>query len=350
MSVRVWGKERRGPSSTDAARRSPWRFCMPRLIIGVVVTLTLSVLWGPPLGATEPPARIPRIGLLIPTSAAVAAPALQAFRHALRDLGYVEGQTLALETSFAEGQYDRLAALAVTLVRRPVDVLVAGSPSMIRVATDATTTIPIIGIGVRTGWFTSLTGSAVNLTGIASGGDEVRKTAQTFLEEMIPGLSRVAVLWDAHSGAFRQWGMTLAARLTGIRLQVLEVRGPQEFEPAFAAATREHAEVLIIPGSGLFAMHQSQLAALALQSRLPTLAPFREFAEAGCLLAYGPNAADLFRRAAALVDQLLKGAKPADLPIERPSKFAFVINLKTAQALGLTIPSSLLSQADEVIR
>jgi putative ABC transport system substrate-binding protein len=160
----------------------------------------------------------------------------------------------------------------------------------------------------------------------------------------------VAVLWDAHSGAFRQWGMTLGARMVGIQLQVLEVHGPQEFEQAFAAATREHAEVLIIPGSGLFAMHQSRLAALARQSRLPTLAPFREFVEAGCLLAYGPNAVELFRRAATYVDKILKGAKPADLPVEQPTKFEFVINLKTAEALGLTIPPALLFQATEVIR
>jgi putative ABC transport system substrate-binding protein len=350
MSVRAFGKECCWTFSTDAAMQSLWRFCRPRIIIGVMVTLTLSFLWVPTLAATELPGRIPRIGLLIPTSALVAAPVLEEFRQTFQAFGYQEGQNLILETRFAEGQYDHLADLAAELVRGPVDVLVAGSPSMIRAATHATATIPIVGIGVRTGWFTSLTGSAVNLTGIASGEDEVRKTGQVFLEAILPGLSRVAVLWDAHSGTFRQWGMALGARLTGIRLQVLEVRGPQEFEHAFTAATREHAEVLIIPGSGLFAMHQSRLAGLALQNRLPTLAPLREFAEAGCLLAYGPNAADLFRRAAAFVDQLLKGAKPVDLPIERPRKFDLVINLKTAQALGLTIPSSLLSQADEVIR
>jgi putative ABC transport system substrate-binding protein len=285
----------------------------------------------------------------MPTSAEVAAPALEAFRQALRELGYTEGQTLALEYRFAEGQYDRLPELAAELVRRRVDVIVAGSPSIIRAATQATTTIPIVGIGVRTGWFTSLTGSAANLTGIATGGDEVRKTGQALLEEIIPGLSRAAVLWDAHSGAFRQWGMTLGARLAGIQLQVLEVHGPQEFEQAFAAATREHAEVLIIPGSGLFAMHPSQLAALARQSRLPTLAPFREFAEAGCLLAYGPNVAHLFRHAAVYVDKFVKGAKPGDLPVAEPAHFELSLNLQTAQALGLTIPPFLLHRADAVI-
>lgn len=323
---------------------------MLRTIICTLVALHFSFLWVPTLAAAELPGRIPRLGLLIPTSAAVAAPALEAFQQELQARGYREGQTLALETAYTDGQYERLADLTAELVRLPVDVLVASSPAMIRAATEATTTVPIVGIGVRTGWFASLTGSPGNLTGIASGGDEVRKTGQAFLEEIVPGLARVAILWDANSGISPQWGMTLGARLTGIRLQVLEVRGPQEFERAFEEAIRERADVLIIPGSGLFTMHQPRLAALTLQHRLPTIAPFREFAEAGCLLAYGPNPAELFRRAAALVDQLLKGAKPADLPIERPSKFDLIINLNTAQALGLTIPTSLLSQADEVIR
>ena len=323
---------------------------MLRTIICALVTLHFSFLWVPTLTATAIPGRIPRLGLLIPTSAAVAAPALEAFQQALRAHGYREGQTLVLETAYTDGQYERLADLTAELVRLPVDVLVASSPAMIRAATQATTIVPIVGIGVRMGWFASLTGAPGNLTGIASGGDEVRKTGQAFLEEIIPGLARVALLWDANSGITPQWGMALGARLTGIRLQVLEVRGPEEFERAFAAAMRERVDVLIIPGSGLFTMHQPQLAALALQHRLPTIAPFREFAEAGCLLAYGPNPAELFWRAAALVDQLLKGAKPADLPIERPSKFDLIINLKTAQVLGLTIPTSVLSRADEVIR
>jgi len=315
-----------------------------------MAVLIFSATWTTTCAATDSPARLPRLGLLIPTSAAVAAPALETFRQALWAYGYREGNNLVLETAYTDGQYGRLADLTAELVRLPVDVLIASSPAMIRAATRATTTIPIVGIGVRTGWLASLTGVPGNLTGIASGGDEVRKTGQAFLEEIIPGLARVALLWDANSGISPQWGMALGARLTGIRLQVLEVRGPQEFEPAFAAAMRERADVLIIPGSGLFTMHQPQLAALALQHRLPTIAPFREFAEAGCLLAYGPNPAELFRRAAALVDQLLKGAKPADLPIERPSKFDLIINLKTAQVLGLTIPTSVLSRADEVIR
>jgi putative tryptophan/tyrosine transport system substrate-binding protein len=323
---------------------------MPSTMIGVIVMLTLSLLWAPRLAAPQPQGSIPRIGLLVPTSAEIAAPALEAFRQALRELGYTEGQTLALEYRFAEGQYDRLPELAAELVRHRVDVIVAGSPSIIRAATQATTTIPIVGIGVRTGWFTSLTGSATNLTGMATGGDEVRKTGQALLEEIIPGLSRMAVLWDAHSSTFRQWGMTLGARLAGLQLQVLEVRGPQDFEQAFAAATREHAEVLIIPGSGLFAMHHARLAALARQSRLPTLAPFREFAEAGCLLAYGPNATDLFRHAAVYVDKLLKGVKPGDLPVAEPVHLELSLNLQTAQALGLTIPPSLLHRADVVIR
>jgi putative ABC transport system substrate-binding protein len=144
--------------------------------------------------------------------------------------------------------------------------------------------------------------------------------------------------------------MEIGARLTGVRLQALEVQGPHEFERAFAAAAMARADALIVPGSGLFAMHPSQIAALALQHHLPTLAPFREFVEAGCLMAYGPNVAGLFRQAASAVDRLLRGAKPSDLPVEEPAQFELAINLKTAEALGLTVPASLLVQATEVIR
>jgi putative ABC transport system substrate-binding protein len=230
-----------------------------------------------------------------------------------------------------------------------VDVLVAGSPSMIRAATQATTIIPIVGVGVPTGFFASLTRPSANLTGIASGGKEVRKTGRELLEKIVPGLSRAAVLWDSHSGSLRRRGLELGARLAGLRLQALEVRGPHELERAFAEATRGRAETFIVPGSGLFAMHQNRIAELALNNRLPTLGPFREFAEAGCLLAYGPNMAVLFRRAATYVDQILQGAKPADLPVEPSTRLELVINRKTAKALGLTLPPSLLSRANEVL-
>jgi putative tryptophan/tyrosine transport system substrate-binding protein len=322
---------------------------MTRRTLGLLVILALAVLVAP-LAAAPPAGTMPRVGVLVSTSAAVAAAPLEAFRQRLRALGYVEGQTLALEYRFAEGRYDRLADLAASLVRLPVDVLVAGSPSMIRAATQATTTIPVVGIGVPTGVFAGLLRPGANLTGVATGAEEIRRTGQALLQALLPGVSRLAILRDAHSGTVRRRAMEIGARLTGVRLQALEVQGPHEFERAFAAAAMARADALIVPGSGLFAMHPSQIAALALQHHLPTLAPFREFVEAGCLMAYGPNVAGLFRQAASAVDRLLRGAKPSDLPVEEPAQFELAINLKTAEALGLTVPASLLVQATEVIR
>jgi putative ABC transport system substrate-binding protein len=285
----------------------------------------------------------------VSTSAAVAAAPLEAFRQRLRELGDVEGQTLALEYRFAEGRYDRLADLAASLVRRPVDVLVAGSPSMIRAATQATTTIPIVGIGVPTGVFAGLLRPGANLTGVATGGEEIRRTGQARLRALLPDASRLALLRDAHSGTFGRRALEVGAWLAGIRLQVLEVRGAHELDRAIAAAATARADALLVPGSGLFAMHQPQIAALAQQHHLPTLAPFREFVGAGCLMAYGPNLADLFRQAAGTVDRLLRGAQPGDLPVEEPARFELAINLQTARALGLTVPPALLRQAAVVI-
>ena len=322
---------------------------MTRRTLGLLVILALAVVVAP-LAAAPPAGTMPRVGVLVSTSAAVAAAPLEAFRQRLRALGYVEGQTLALEYRFAEGRYDRLADLAASLVRLPVDVLVAGSPAMIRAATQATTTIPVVGIGVPTGGFAGLLRPGANLTGVATGAEEIRRTGQALLQALLPGVSRLAILRDAHSGTVRRRAMEIGARLTGVRLQALEVQGPHEFERAVAAAARARADALIVPGSGLFAMHPSQIAALALQHHLPTLAPFREFVEAGCLMAYGPNVAGLFRQAASAVDRLLRGAKPSDLPVEEPAQFELAINLKTAEALGLTVPASLLVQATEVIR
>src|SRR5919108_3771725 len=294
--------------------------------------------------------RTPVIGVLMPTSAEVAAPALQAFQAALRALGYREGESLVFESRFADGAYERLPTLTAELVRLRVDVLLAGSPAMIRAATRATTTLPIVGVGVRTGLFARFTRQAANLTGVGAGGEEVYRRGQALLQAVVPSVSRVAILWDAHNPITGQRWLALAARLTGVRLHLVEVQGPQDFERAVAAARAEQADALIVPASGLFAMHPTRIAALAVQSRLPTLGPIREFAEAGCLTTYGPNTAELFRRAAVYVDQILRGAKPADLPVEPPPRFELVLNLKTAQALGLTIPPTLRAQADALIQ
>jgi putative tryptophan/tyrosine transport system substrate-binding protein len=322
---------------------------MRRRTRGLLVLLILSILVVPQ-ASQAPLGHIPVIGVLMPTSAEVAAPALHAFQQALITLGYREGETLVFESRFADGAYERLPALVAELVRLEVDVLLAGSPAMIRAATQATTTIPIVGVGVRTGLFARFTRQAANLTGVGTGGEEVYRRAQSLLQAVVPGVSRVAILWDAHNPITGQTWLTLAARLTGVRLHLVEVRGPQDFERAVAAARTEQADALIVPASGLFAMGATRIAALAEQSRLPTLGPIREFAEAGCLMTYGPNTAEMFRRAAVYVDKILKGAKPADLPVEPPPRFELAINLKTAQALGLTIPPTLRAQADALIQ
>jgi ABC-type uncharacterized transport system substrate-binding protein len=322
---------------------------VPRTTVGTIVLVLLSLLGASRLAAAPPAGGMPRVGVLVSTSAAVAAPSLEAFRQRLRALGYVEGQTLAVEYRFAEGRYDRLEDLAASLVRLPVDVLVAGSPAMIRAATQATTTIPIVGIGVPTGVFAGLLRPGANLTGVATGGEEIRRTGQEVLRALLPGVSRLALLRDAHSGTFGRRALEVGAWVAGVRLQVLEVQGAHELERVIAAAATARADALIVPGSGLFAMHPSQIAALAQQHHLPTLAPFREFVEAGCLMAYGPNVADLFRQAASAVDRLLRGAKPGDLPVEEPARFELAINLQTARVLGLTVPEAVLRRAAVVI-
>jgi len=321
---------------------------MRRRARGLLVLLVLSILVVPQ-ASQAPLGHLPVIGVLMPTSAEVAAPALHAFRQALDTLGSREGQSFVIESRFADGAYERLPALVAELVRFQVDVLLAGSPAMIRAAMQATTTVPIVGIGARTGFFARFTRPGANLTGVGTGGEEVYRRGQALLQAVVPSVSRVAILWDAHNPTTGQTWLALAARLTGVRLHLVEVKGPQDFERAVAAARTEQVDALIVPASGLFAMHPTHIAALAVQSRLPTLGPIREFAEAGCLMTYGPNTADLFRRAAIYVDQILTGAKPADLPVEPPTKFELTINLKTAQALGLSIPQTLRAQADALI-
>jgi putative tryptophan/tyrosine transport system substrate-binding protein len=261
--------------------------------VRLLVPLTLSLLAVLRPSEAQPLARLPRVGVLVPTAAAVAVPALQVFQQELRALGYHEGQTIALDYRFAE-MFDQLPVLAAELARLPVDVLMAGSPRAIRAATQATRTIPIVGVGVPTGWGTSLTGPGPNVTGVTTGGEEFRKAWPELLKAAGPRVSRVAVLWDATMGPYRGRWVEVAARLVGISLQPLEVRSPDEFERAFAAATWGRAEALIVLGSGMFAVHRTRIAELAASSRLPTIALFREFAEAGCLLTYGPNLTEMF--------------------------------------------------------
>jgi putative ABC transport system substrate-binding protein len=323
--------------------------------IGGIVTLILSLLTAPLTSQAQPAAHVPRLGLLIPSSFSAVASRLEAFRHGLRDLGYVEGQTITLESRFADGQADRLPALVAELVRLPVDVLVVDGTTAIRPAQHATTTIPIVmavsGDPVGEGLVASLARPGGNITGLSSRAPEVSGKRLELLQAAVPHLSRVAALWhrDAPVGPYLTETQA-AAQALGLQLQALEVGSPDALDQAFAAMTRAHADALVVLPSAQIGSHQRVVAELAMTHRLPTMFGGREAAEAGGLMSYGPNYADFYRRAATYVDKILKGTKPADLPVEQPMKFELVINLKTAKALGITMPPLLLFQADAVLQ
>jgi putative ABC transport system substrate-binding protein len=278
-----------------------------------------------------------------------------AFRQGLRELGYVEGRNIVIETRSAEGKSERLPGLAAELVRLTVDVIVAASPPATEAAKQATSTIPIVfalsGDPVAAGLVASLARPGGNVTGLATISQDLVGKQLELLKEVAPKISRVAVLQNpSNSGhALSLPSAEGAARTLGVQLQIQKAGNPAEIEAAFAAMTRQHAGGVLVLRDALFREQRTQIAALAAKRRLPAVYGLREQAEAGGLMAYGASAPYNFRRAATYVDKILKGAKPADLPVEQPTKLELVINLKTAKALGLTIPPSLLGRADHVV-
>jgi putative ABC transport system substrate-binding protein len=322
--------------------------------VGCIMTLTLSFLAAPLAAGAQQAGRIPRIGLL--WSGAPSDPYAQAFRQGLQELGYVEGKSIVLEDRSAEGRPDRLPTLAAELVRLQVDVILAAESETIRAAWQATKTIPIVmatsGDPVGLGVVASLAHPGGNVTGLSSISTELAGKRLELLKGLVPGVTRVAFVWNPDNPVqARMFTETeVAARSLGVQLQSLKVRGPSELDGALSAMTQERAGALIVVVDLLLFAHMRRIADLAVVSRLPAIAQRKEFAEAGGLMTYGPSYAGLFRRAATYVDKILKGAKPADLPVEQPTKFELVLNLKTAKALGLTIPPSVLFQADEVIQ
>ena len=329
---------------------------MTRRRIGLLVTLALGFLVGPLATAAPPVARGPRIGFLSPRSATDLALSLEAFRQGLRELGYVEGQNLAIEYRFADDRLERLPALAAELVRLKVDIIVAAETPAIRPAREATPTLPIVfpvaGDPVATGDVDSMARPGGNVTGLSILAPGLGGKRLQLLKEVVPGLSRLAVLWAPENpyAALVLRETEMAAQALGVQLHTLRVQDSAEFERAFSEMVRERAEALSVMPDSMFYAKRSTLVALAAKNRLPVISPWREYVEAGGLMGYGPSIPDMYRRAATYVDKILKGAKPADLPVEQPTKFELVINLKTAQALGLTIPPTLLFQADEVIQ
>jgi putative tryptophan/tyrosine transport system substrate-binding protein len=325
-----------------------------RLATAVVFLLVADSLG---TAAAPPPEKLPRVGYLSPGSPSNPARLrrFEAFRQALRERGYVEGQNIAIESRWAEGKYDRYPALAADLVRVKANVIVAVGGAATQAVQQATKTIPIVMSTVidpvGSGLVASLARPQGNITGLSIMAPDIVGKQLQVLTEVVPKVSRVAVLWNpANPGSAPQLREAeAAARALGVQLQALEARVPQEIDSAFATMTRERAGALVILADAIFTNQRRQIAELAMKRHLPSVYGVREYAEAGGLMEYSVDALALEARAAIYVDKILKGMKPSDLPIEQPSKFELVINLKTAKAIGLTIPPSLLQRADRVI-
>ena len=321
-------------------------------------TLTGGLLAAPLAGqAQQPVAKVARIGYL-GTNRAANPHLHEALRQGLRDLGYVEGRNLVIEYRDAEGKVERLPALAPELVALNVDVIVAPGTPQALAAKQATRTIPIVFTAaidpVTDGLVTSLARPGGNVTGLATLSSELVGKNLEQLKQAVPGVSRVAILWQPGGMGERTEkdmlkGVEVTARALGVRPQFVEARGPADFDRAFSEMTRARAGTLTVVGSSMFVSERRRLVDLAAKHRLPAVYAQRAYVDVGGLMSYGPDVADLFRRAATYVDKILKGAKPGDLPVEQPTKFELVINLKTARALGLTIPPALLQRADHVI-
>jgi putative ABC transport system substrate-binding protein len=324
-----------------------------RAFIGALAGALLAT----PLAAdAQSQAPTPRIGMLSSFSPADAAPWYRAFLQGLRDLGWIEGTNVSLTYRYAEGHTDRLPGLVAELVQLKVDLIVTSVTPDTLAAKNATRTIPIVmaaaGDPVATGIVESLARPGGNITGLAQMVLQLAAKRLELLKEMAPKLSRVGVIWNPDDVvAAQMWkDIQLPARQLGLQLYSLEVRSLPDFDKAFERATSARVGALVISPAPLFVTNEQRIADFALKGRLPSIFHLKGFVERGGLAAYGPDRADMFRRAATYVDQILKGAKPASLPVQQPTKFQLVINLKTAKALGLTIPPSLLQRADEVIQ
>jgi len=304
----------------------------------------------------QQPTKIPRIGYLLGVSLSASSTRTEAFRQGLRDFGYVEGKNIIIEWRSAEGKFDRLPALAAELVRLKVDVIVTAGPIPTRAAKEVTSTIPIIMTQdpdpVGNGFVASLARPGGNITGLSTLAPELSGKQLELLKEIIPKLTRVAVFGTStragNAQALKE--IELAAGAFKVKLQYLDVLDPKDIETAFQAATKGRAEAVLVLQSAVFFSQRTQIAELAIKSRLPAIYYTTEFVEAGGLMSYATSYTDLFRRAATYVDKILKGRTPSDLPVEQPMKFEFVVNLKAAKQIGLTIPPNVLVRANKVIR
>ena len=316
-----------------------------------------AVLLAAPLAAeAQEPTRVWRIGFLGSGSYSSNDPRVEALRRGLRELGYGEGRNLAFEFRWARGNSDRPPTLAAELAKLKVDAIVTQGTQATEAARRAATTIPIVfavaGDPVGTGLVVSLARPGGNVTGLTDVAPEIAGKRLELLREAVPGITRIAVLWNSAnpSAAPQMKDTSAAARSFGLSVRSLELGDVSQLEGAFATAVQDQARAVIVLSDGALYGRRVRIAELAVKHRLSCVAWTPEFAESGCLMAYGANVVEMHRRAAMLLDKILKGAKPADLPVEQPTKFELVINLKTSKALGLTIPPSLLARADEVIQ
>ena len=317
--------------------------------------LTLGTLSAPLAAEAQQTKAVPRVAFLGNGSASLSGPALDAFRVGLRELGYIEGQSIAIESRFADGKPERVQGLVHDLLALAPDVVVAAGPQALRAFKQATVSVPIvmaiISDPVEEGLVASLARPGGNLTGLAFQNQELTTKRLELLKEAIPKVSRIAVLWDSTFGVTSGYKQAeTAARALQLRLQLLAIRGSADLESAFNSATTGRAEALLVLASPFLYSNRQTVVESAARRHLPATYEAKTFVEIGGLMSYGPSFPDMYRRAAAYVDKILKGAKPADLPIEQPTKFELVINLKAAKALGLTIPQSVLVQADEIIQ
>ena len=318
-------------------------------------SLSAGLLTAPLVVEAQQGGKIPVIGLLDATSLSARAELVGAFRQGLREVGYVEGRNILIEYRWAEGRFDRLPGLAADLVRTRVDIIAALAIPAALAAKRATTTIPIVMIGatdpIERGLVASLARPGGNITGLSTFSSELSAKRLELLKELVPSLNRVAVLWNpANPAKVGDWREVQgAARALGVILQSREVRGPDDFEKTFNAISKDRPDALFALGDPLILYQRSRIVIFAANNHLPAIYEHRVYADSGGLVSYGPDFHELYRRAALYVDKILKGARPADLPVEQPTKFELIINLKTAKALGLAIPPSLLLRADQVI-
>ena len=315
-----------------------------------------AVVAGPLAATAQPASKVWRIGYLGNSSPSLESNLVEAFRRGLRELGYVEGQNIIIEYRWAEGKYDRFPRFVAELVRLRVDVIVtAGTPATLA-AKQASTTTPIVmavaGDALGAGLVSSLARPGGNVTGLSTLLPELEGKRLQLVKQVVPKLTHLAVLTNpGNPFTTINWrDMQIAAQALHIKLQPVEVREPEDFDRAFATMARERPEAFTIIGDRFLLTHRKRIVEFAAKSRLPAIYPYGEFVQDGGLMAYGPSYPAMFQRAAVYVDKILKGVKPADLPVEQPTKFELVINLKTAKALGLTIPPSLLARADEIIQ